>query len=111
MIYQYAERLRSELMIAHKVIEKLRCLKGDELEGGIKIVLSFFDALTVEAQLVQKALRSRGVVYLETKMREGRGSVKIRRFEESIRSVAEATSLVSTISDEVVTFLREKGLF
>ena len=108
--FQYAEGLRSELMIAHKLLEELRCLKGEELKGGEKIALSFFGALMGEMRFAQNAVRSKSLLDAETKIMEATGSVKLHRFEDAVRSVAEAVSLTSNISCETLTLLQDRKL-
>lgn len=47
-LYQYSEKLKSELIIGMKLVRALEGLKDKEFEGGLKIVSEFFSALNVE---------------------------------------------------------------
>ena len=47
-LYQYSEKLKSELIIGMKLVKSLESLKGKEFDGGLKVVSEFFSALSVE---------------------------------------------------------------
>jgi hypothetical protein len=49
--FQYAERIKSELIIATKLLEQLETLKNSELEGAKKLMLSFLGALESEVKI------------------------------------------------------------
>ncbi len=85
-------------------------MKGKEFEGGKKVALSFFEALMVKVRLAQTAAKSRSLLGAETKIMAATGSIKLHRFADAIRSVAEAVSLTSNISDEAMTLLHDRKL-
>ncbi len=47
-LYQYSEKLKSELIIGMKLVKSLESLKDKEFDGGLKVVSEFFSALSVE---------------------------------------------------------------
>lgn len=53
--YQFAERIKSALIIGSKMLLVLEALKDSELEGAKKVILAFFDALYTEAALARNA--------------------------------------------------------
>ena len=55
--FQYVERIKSELIIAVKLLEKLDELESDELAGAEKMMLSFLDALAGELDFDSVAAR------------------------------------------------------
>ena len=52
-IYQYAERIKSELIIASGLLTRLDTMKGDERIGAEKMMTSFLEALCGEIRIAQ----------------------------------------------------------
>lgn len=62
--YQYCERIKSELIISLKLLEKMGMFKKDELTGVMKLTSSFLEASLAEAIIAYRVIGSRS--FLET---------------------------------------------
>ncbi len=58
LIFQYSERIKSELIIAFELLAKMVTLEGDELSGAKKLMIRFLEALMGEIRIVQNIEKS-----------------------------------------------------
>ncbi|MDH5624459.1 MAG: hypothetical protein OEY39_08340, partial [Candidatus Bathyarchaeota archaeon] len=73
--FQYVERIKSELIIAVKLLEKLNELNGDELAGAKKMMLSFLDALAGEITIAHGVLGLRNFEEARDKILDAAGKI------------------------------------
>lgn len=108
--FQYVERIKSELIIATKLLQKLDELEGDELAGAEKLMLSFLDALVGEVNLAHGVLGLRNFEKARTKILEAKELVRLHEHLEATGRLSEAISSVTTSGQRVMQMLKDKEL-
>jgi hypothetical protein len=109
--FQYVERIKSELIIASGLLQKLDELKGDELAGAEKLVLSFLDALTGEANIAHGVLGLQNFEKAGTKILEAKELVRLHEYLEATSRLSLAISAVTTSGQRVMQMLQDKKIF
>ncbi len=105
-LYQYSEKLKSELIIGMKLVRALENLKDKEFDGGLKVVSEFFSALSVEV----------GIAYNST--RDGRfkevydivSNVDFVDVDSAIETLGKAMTLIANCAVDAYEELRREGL-
>lgn len=108
--FQYTERIKSELIIAANLLGEISELKGDELAGAEKLVLSFLRALQGEARIAHNVLGMRNFEEAGDKVEEVAERVRSHEYLEATRRISEAISLITTGGQQATEVLTEKGL-
>jgi len=108
--FQYVERIKSELIIAVKLLEKLSELKGDELAGAQKLMLSFLDALAGEVTIANGVLGLRNFEEARTKILDATGKVWSQDYLGATNDISRAISSITTSGSRVMQMLKEKNL-
>jgi len=108
--FQYVERIKSELIIAAKLLEKLNELEGDELAGAQKLMLSFLDALAGEITLAHGVLGLRNFEEARTKILDATGNVLSQDYLGAMNGISKAISFITTSGSRVMQLLKEKNL-
>jgi len=106
-LYQYSERLKSEIMIGVRLVKALEGLRDREFDGGSKIVSEFFSALNVEV----------GIAYNSTKDKRFKEVYEI--FSEvdpidlnsTMEKLRKAMIIIANCALEAYEDLRKAGLF
>jgi hypothetical protein len=108
---QYAEKMKSGLIIGTTLLDQLPSLKKEEeLSGGIKVLVWYLEGLLREIRIAQNVLGSTHYADLERKMREVIGRIHMSQFQEAQRSFSEAISMATTSCQEAMNFLIQKKL-
>lgn len=107
---EYSEKMKSGLIIGVGLLEQLLSLKGDELSGGKKILVSYLEGLLREVRIAGNVLGLNHYGDLERKMMEVIGRVQMSQFQEAQWSFSEAISLATTSCQTSMSFLMEKKL-
>jgi hypothetical protein len=108
--FQYAERVKSELIIAAKMVDSLSQLTGDELKGASKLYSFFLTALEGETNI---ALNVVGRSEFETaagKIREAAEKTGLGQFDEAMKLLSEAISYVASTGQWAMQTLRDNHL-
>jgi hypothetical protein len=108
--FQYAERVKSELIIAAKMVDSLSQLTGDELKGASKLYSFFLTALEDETNI---ALNVVGRTEFETaagKIREAAEKTGLGQFDEAMKLLSEAISYVASTGQWAMQTLRDNHL-
>ncbi len=108
--FQFAERIKSELIIAAKLLEEVSGLRGDELSGAEKIMLSFLKALSGETQIAQNVLGLQDFKEAGMKVTEAAERIRLHEYSEATRRISEAISFITTSAQHAMQALKEKRL-
>jgi len=108
--YQFAERLKSALIIGSKMLMVLETLKVNEFEGAKKVMLAFFDALSTETGLALNATGMNEFSLAEDKITQIRRRIEEKDFQEAHATLGVAVSHATTACDRTMRALTEKGL-
>ena len=109
--FQYSEKMKSGLIIGAGLLDRLASLNDEEFEGGRKILVSYLEGWLGEVRIAKNVLKSPLYTDLERKLMELVGRIQMSGFEETQKSFSEAISLSTTLCQDSVRFLMEKGLF
>ena len=107
--YQYAERIKSELIIASKLLEGLTGLKDDELFGAEKLMARFLDALLSEMEIAYDVTRLRCFRDASLKVMETSGRINLHEYTKANACLSEALSFVTTCAQQAFQLLKERG--
>jgi hypothetical protein len=108
--FQYVERIKSELIIAAKLLEKLDELEGDELAGAEKMMLSFLDALAGEITIAHGVLGLRNFEEARKKILDATGKMLSQDYLGATNNISKAISSITTSGSRVMQMLKEKNL-
>jgi len=108
--FQYVERIKSELIIAAKLLGEIEGLKGDELAGANKVMLSLLEALLGEVRIAHNVLGMRDFEEASMQVGEAAGNVRSHEYSEAIKRISRAISFVTTSGQHAMQTLKVKGL-
>jgi hypothetical protein len=110
LTYMYAERIKSELIIASNLLTTMDGQEGDERRGAEKMMGSFLEALTGEIRIAQHVETSMNFIGAERKIMEAIGKVKLNELSEINQCISEALSMVTTCSAGAMKVLMSRQL-
>jgi hypothetical protein len=107
---QYAEKMKSGLIIGTGLLDQLVSLKGEELTGGKRVLIWYLEGLLREIRIAENVLGKGHYGDLERKVMEVIGRVQMSQFQDALRSFSEAISSATTSCQSSMSFLVEKRL-
>lgn len=110
LIYQYAERIKSALIIAFKLMERLATLSGAELQGAEKLMASYLEALAAEIRIAQNVEKSEYFLRAEEKTAESVEKLTLFGHEETVRCLREALTAITTSCQKAMEALERQNL-
>lgn len=108
--FQYAERIKSELIIATKLLEQLETLKDSELEGAKKLMLSFLSAMESEIKMARSVSGEKNFEQVAAKAWEATERIRANEYEEAFRCLSEAISATTTSGQSALQMLKDNGV-
>ncbi len=110
-VFNYAERLKADLIIAWSLMEVLRGIReGAELAGAEKILIAYFNALISEVNVAANASRVEEFRRIATSLERVVDCVRRRDPTTAQRLISEAISMATTQGDWAARKLVEKNL-
>ena len=109
--YQYGEKIKSELIIASKMLASLSTFRTEEMAGGQRLMNSFLEALLGEIRIAQGSMKSEYMSEAEAMVTESIGRLKISESTEAHRCISRAISAVTSSLDKAAKVLEENALF
>ena len=110
LIFQFAERIKSELIIASVLLEKMITLEGKERDGGEKMMTSFLEALIGEIRIAQGVEKSTNFLGAERKMMQAVEMIKRREYSGINPCISKALSLITTSCHQAMNVLMDRHL-
>jgi len=107
--FQYAEKIKSELIIASNLLVGLEDLREAEVEGAKKMLFSFIDALISEIIIAHRASGDQNFEEARAKVEEAVNKIRSDDYSEATRRISEAISHTTTGGQRAMQTLREKG--
>jgi hypothetical protein len=107
---QYAEKMKSGLIIGTGLLDQLVSLKGEELAGGKKVLIWYLEGLLREIRIAENVLGRGHYGDLERKVMEVIGRVQMSQPQDALRSFSEAISSATTSCQTSMSFLVENRL-
>ncbi|MCW3141407.1 MAG: hypothetical protein N2V72_04380 [Methanophagales archaeon] len=109
--YQFAERIKSALIIGSKMLTVVETLnKESELEGAKKAMFAFFDGLSTETGIALNATGMQEFVLVEEKVTQVKRKIEEEDYDEAHANLGRAVSHATTVCDRTMRALMEKGL-
>jgi len=108
--FHYSERVKSNVLMAMKALDRIAKLKGIELEGGIEAMRGIFEGLGTELGIARSHLESKEFSLAVAKVMEAEGHTSLHEFEKAKASLSEALSHITTLSGRYLASLEEKNL-
>jgi predicted metallo-beta-lactamase superfamily hydrolase len=109
LLLQYSEKIKSELIIAMKMLHLTKEVEEDEVKGANRMLTEFFDALAVEVRIaynVTKDERFREVEDGIYEVMELIGS----DFDSAAEKISMVMTRVTTCADEAYRGLIDQGI-
>ena len=108
--YQFAERIKSALIIGSKMLTVVETLKEKELDGAKKAMFAFFDALSAETGMALNATGMQEFVLVEETVTEVKRKIEEEDYDEAHANLGRAVSHATTACDRTMRTLIENGL-
>lgn len=109
--FQFAEKMKSGLIIGTTLLDQMASLKREEeLSGGKKVLVWYLEGLLREIRIAENVLGAGHYTDLERKVMEVIGRIHMSQFQEARGSFSEAISLATTLCQAAMNILIEKKL-
>jgi hypothetical protein len=110
LVYQYAERVKSQLIIASDLLARMLALKGKERIGAEKMMCSYLEALAREIKIAQNIEKSVNFVGAGKKVMEATGKLRGSAYSETSKCISEALSFITTSCQRAMEALEREKL-
>jgi hypothetical protein len=110
LLFHFADRLKSELLIASQLLVTLMQLKGQEQEGGKRLFLDYFRALEREMGLGMALINDQDMIRMRTVLIGLTGMVDSNMFTEVQNHLTWIISTMTTYAQRAMEFLLKDGL-
>jgi len=104
------ERIKSELIIAAKMLDRLVELNGAELTGASKIYSFFLEALEGEINTAYNVLGMKEFETAGVKAREAADKAHFNQYEEAMKLISEAISHVASSGQWAMQTLKSNNI-
>ena len=109
LLFHFADRLKSELLIASQLLTSLLQLKGQEQEGGKRIVMDYFRALDRELGLGTALINDQDMIRVRTVMSGLIGMVDSKMLTDVQSHLTWIISTMTTYAQRAMEFLLKEG--
>ena len=110
LLFHFADRLKSELLIASQLLTALLQLQGQEQEGGKRLFLDYFRALEREMGLGIALINDQDMIRVRTVLTGLTGMVDSNMFTEIQDHLTWMISTVTTYAQRSMEHLMKEGL-
>jgi hypothetical protein len=110
LLFHFADRLKSELLIASKLLTSVLQLKGQEQEGGKRLFLDYFRALEGEMGLGIALINDQDMIRVRTVLAGLTGMVDSNMFNEVQEHLTWIISTMTTYAQRAMEFLMKDKL-
>ena len=109
LLFHFADRLKSDLLIASQLLTSLLQLKGQEQEGGKRIVMDYFRALDREMGLGMALINDQDMIRVRTVMSGLIGMVDSKMLTDVQNHLTWIISTMTTYAQRAMEFLLKEG--
>lgn len=110
LLFHFADRMKSELLIASQLLTALLQLKGEAQEGGKRLFLAYFRALEREMSLGIALVNDQDMVRIRTVLTGLTGMADSNLFTEIQEHLTWIISTVTTYAQRSMEYLLKEGL-
>ncbi|MCD6445486.1 hypothetical protein J7L49_01705 [Candidatus Bathyarchaeota archaeon] len=108
--FLFTEKIKSDLIITVSLLETLNGMSDEEIVGGEKLLISYFEALIKEVNIAANASRAEGFRKVVSKLEDAIQQTRQHNYGNAERKISEAVTLVTTTGNQAAETLMEKGL-
>jgi len=108
--FQYAERVKSGLIIASRLIGEVDGMREDERLGAERLLISFLNALMGEIRIARNVLRLQSFEDASLSLERSIENVRLGNYDEAIRNVSHAISSTTTGGQKAAEALKARGI-
>jgi len=106
MLFQYSEKLKSELIIGMKLVRSLEGLKDKEFDGATKVVAEYFSALSVEVGIAYNSTRDERFKQVYDIV----SNIDFLDVENAIEKLGKAMTLIANCAVDAYENLQKAGI-
>jgi hypothetical protein len=110
LLFHFADRLKSELLVASQLLTALLQLKGQEQEGGKRLFLDYFKALEREMGLGAALIDEQDMIRIRTVFTGLTGMVDSNMLTEIQTHLTWIISTMTTYAQRAMEYLLKEGL-
>jgi hypothetical protein len=110
LLFHFADRMKSELLIASQLLTSLLQLKGQEQEGGKQLFLAYFRALEREMSMGIALVNEQDMIRMRTVLTGLTGMADSNLFTEIQDHLTWIISTMTTYAQRSMEFLLKEGL-
>ena len=108
--FQYAERIKSGLIIASELVDEVAAMDYEERKGARKLLIHFMNALLGEIRIAYNAsklnfFKEAGLIFEEVIE-----NIRSEKYEEALRSISYAVSSATTGGEIAANILKENEM-
>jgi cell division FtsZ-interacting protein ZapD len=108
--YQYGEKIKSCLIIATKLMDRMSSMSGEQMLGAQELFKDFLEYLILEIRIAINSAKVEPLEDAEKKLHEAIKNMQIGEFSRVIRILAEAISKATTCCQRAMTTLKDEKL-
>ena len=109
--FQYAERIKSGLIVASKLIDEVYRMPENERLGAEKLLISFMSALNGEIKIAYNVSHLQSFMDASLRVEKGVENIRSKKFNEAIRNISQAISLTTTEGQRAIKILEAEKIF
>ncbi|MEW6386418.1 MAG: hypothetical protein AB1491_02740 [Thermodesulfobacteriota bacterium] len=110
LIFHFADRMKSELLLASGLLATVMQMQGGEREGGKRLLLDYFRSLEREVALGQTLIKDQEMTRVRTVMTGLIGMVDAAMFADIQNHLTWVISTMTTYAQRAMQFLLDKKL-
>lgn len=108
--FHYAERIKSELIIAAKLIDHVGFMSDEERSGAEKLLLFFLQVLLGEILIARNASGMNAMEEARLNLEESIRRVRLKDYDKAVRMISSAITSATTGGEKAAVMLKERGL-
>ena len=108
--YMYGEKIKSCLIIATKLLDRVAVLSGEKILGAQEILKAYLEFLLLEIRIAINSAKSEPLKETEIKVQEAIGELQVGEYNKVINSLSQAISKTTTCCQRAMIKLKDEGL-
>ena len=107
--FQYAERIKSGLIIASKLVDQIDRMTEKEQIGAEKLLIHFINALMNEIRIAYNASNIQAFQRTSQNLEKSIPNIQEGNYDEALKNISQAISSATTGGQEAAETLKRKG--
>jgi hypothetical protein len=109
-VFHYAEKIKSNLILAAKLLESLGKIKREDIAGAEKMFVAYLNTLISEVNIAANASGVKEFMDVSAKLDEAVEQTLQHNYSATMKIVSEAISIATTSGSSAAEILKEKNL-